>query len=616
MAPEEQLTCIYDHTGRFFADQRAVLKNDLLPALREEGIDLVAHGDLSAREQRELRGQFAHDILPILTPLAVDPAHPFPHISNLSLNLLVVIRDAGREVMARIKVPTTIERFVKVPPTEPPEETPTPGVHEEIKLVRVEEVIAANLDELFPGKEILASYVFQVTRNADLVIEEDEASDLLQAIEDELAGRWFGQSVRLVVTESMPAELREWLAENLRVEPNSVFAVPELLGLGDFDDLAHLDRPDLLYPPLTPRIPPEFKGSGSIFSAIRQGDVLLYHPYDSFSPVVEFVRAAAADPGVLAIKQTLYRVGSNSPIVEALSGARDEQTQVAVLVELKARFDEEPNIVWARRLEAQGVHVAYGLVGLKTHAKICLVVRREGSGLRRYVHLGTGNYNPGTARIYTDFSYFTDDPSLGEDGTDLFNYLTGYSEQEEYQGLLVAPLTLREGLVGLIREQAALAEKGESARIRCKTNALTDPKIIEELYLASQAGVRIEMVIRGICCLKPGLEGISENIRVVSLVGRFLEHARAFAFGEGENEKIYLGSADLMQRNLDRRVETLFPLREARHRAKVRRLLDLQLNGTANGWEMNPDGSYTRLRPQEEGEEPLDSQALLLEEPF
>jgi polyphosphate kinase len=262
------------------------------------------------------------------------------------------------------------------------------------------------------------------------------------------------------------------------------------------------------------------------------------------------------------------------------------------------------------------VHVAYGLVGLKTHAKICLVVRREGSGLRRYAHLGTGNYNPGTARIYTDFSYFTDDPSLGEDGTDLFNYLTGYSEQEEYQGLLVAPLTLREGLVGLIREQAALAEKGESARIRCKTNALTDPKIIEELYLASQAGVRIEMVIRGICCLKPGLEGISENIRVVSLVGRFLEHARAFAFGEGENEKIYLGSADLMQRNLDRRVETLFPLREARHRAKVRRLLDLQLNDPANGWEMNPDGAYARLRPQEEGEEPLDSQALLLEEPF
>ena len=615
MTPEEQLNRIYEHTKRFFADQRAVLQKDLLPALKKEGIDLVSHGDLSAGEQRELREQFAKDILPILTPLAVDPAHPFPHISNLSLNLLVVIQDAGREVMARIKVPTTIERFMKVPPTEMPEETPAPGVHEKIKLVRVEEVIAANLDELFPGKEILACYVFQVTRNADLVIEEDEASDLLQTIEDELAGRWFGQSVRLMVTDSMPDTLREWLAENLGVDPNSVYATPDPLGLGDFEEFTHLDRGDLLYPPITPRIPDEIRSARSITSAIREGDILLYHPYDSFAPVVEFVRAAASDPDVLAIKQTLYRVGSNSPIVEALSEARDEQTQVAVLVELKARFDEEPNITWARRLEAQGVHAAYGIVGLKTHAKICLVVRREGRGLRRYVHLGTGNYNPSTARLYTDFSYFTDDPALGEDGTDLFNYLTGYSEQEEYRELLVAPLTMREKFVELVREQAARAEKGEPAHISCKMNNLTDPKIIEELYLASQAGVDIELVIRGICCLKPGLEGISESIRVVSLVGRFLEHARIYAFGEGEDEKIYLGSADLMQRNLDRRVEQLFPLREARHRQKIRRLLDLQLSDTANSWEMNPDGDYTRLCPQE-GEEPLDSQALLLEEPF
>ena len=615
MTPEEQLHRIYDHTGCFFADQRAVLEEKLLPALKKEGIEILSHEDLPKREQRELREQFARDILPILTPLAVDPAHPFPHISNLSLNLLVVIRDADREVMARIKVPTTIKRFMKVPPDAEPEEELAPGTHERIKLVRVEEVIAANLDELFPGKEILACYVFQVTRNADLVIEEDEASDLLQAIEDELEGRWFGQSVRLMLTDAMPVELREWLAEHLKINPDSVYAVPEPLGLGDFEELTHLDRGDLLYPPLTPRVPPEFRGSGSIFSAIRQGDILLYHPYDSFSPVVEFVRAAAADPGVLAIKQTLYRTGSNSPIVEALSGARDEQTQVAVLVELKARFDEEPNIVWARQLEARGVHVAYGIVSLKTHAKMCLVVRREGSGLRRYVHLGTGNYNPGTARIYTDFSYFTDDESLGEDGTDLFNYLTGYSEHEEYHELLVAPLTMRDKFVGLIREQAKLAGEGEPARISCKMNSLTDPRIIEEFYLASQAGVKIELIIRGICCLKPCIEGISENIRVVSLVGRFLEHARAFAFGEGNGEKIYIGSADLMQRNLDRRVETLFPLREAQHRQKVRRLLDLQLADTANAWELNADGSYTRLCPGE-GDKSLDSQALLLEEPF
>ncbi len=615
MTPEEQLSRIRNHTKDFFADQRAVLRKDLLPALKREGIDLASHDDLQKREQQQLRELFARDILPILTPLAVDPAHPFPHISNLSLNLLVVIQDVGREVMARIKVPTTIERFVRVPPTESPEETTAPGVHEEIKLVRVEEVIAANLDELFPGKEILASYVFQVTRNADLVIEEDEASDLLQTIEDELAGRWFGQSARLMVTDSMPDALREWLAENLGVDQSSVYATPEPLGLGDFEEFTHLDRGDLLYPPITPRIPDQIRTSRSITSAIREGDILLYHPYDSFAPVVEFVRAAADDPGVLAIKQTLYRVGSNSPIVEALSDARDEQTQVAVLVELKARFDEEPNITWARRLEAQGVHVAYGIVGLKTHAKICLVVRREGGGLRRYVHLGTGNYNPSTARLYTDFSYFTDDPSFGEDGSDLFNYLTGYSEQEEYQELLVAPLTMREKFVELVREQAERAGREEPARISCKMNSLTDPKIIEELYLASQAGVKIEMVIRGICCLKPGLEGISENIRVVSLVGRFLEHARIYAFGEGEDEKIYLGSADLMQRNLDRRVEQLFPLREARHRQKTRRLLDLQLTDTANAWEMNSDGDYTCLRPQE-GEDPLDSQALLLEEPF
>jgi polyphosphate kinase len=619
MTPEEQLIRIHEHTERFFADQRAVLEKKLLPALEREGVKLVSHDDLSKREQREIRERFSQNVLPILTPLAIDTAHPFPHISNLSLNLLVVIREAGREVMARVKVPVTIKRFMRVSPTREPEETPAPGVHEEIKLVRVEEVIASNLDELFPGKEILASYVFQVTRNADLVIEEDEASDLLQAIEDELAGRWFGQSVRLVVTDSMPDSLREWLAENLKVELNSVYTASEPLGLGNFEELTHLDRGDLLYPPLTPRIPPEFKSAGSIFSAIRHNDVLLYHPYDSFSPVVEFVRSAAADLEVLAIKQTLYRVGPNSPIVEALSGARDEQTQVAVLVELKARFDEEPNIVWARQLEAQGVHVAYGIVGLKTHAKMCLVVRREGSGegvgLRRYLHLGTGNYSPSTARVYTDFSYFTDAADLGEDGTDLFNYLTGYSEQEEYHGLLVAPLNLRKRLTHLIREQRERAEKREPARITCKTNALTDPKIIEELYLASQAGVKVELIVRGICCLKPKLEGISENIRVVSLVGRLLEHARAFAFGEGEDEKIYLGSADLMQRNLDRRVETLFPLREARHREKVRRLFNLQLADTANAWELNAEGSYAHLHPQE-GEESLDSQALLLEEPF
>ncbi|MGI8867140.1 MAG: polyphosphate kinase 1, partial [Rubrobacteraceae bacterium] len=434
-------------------------------------------------------------------------------------------------------------------------------------------------------------------------------------IQDEIEGRWFGQSVRLVVTNKMPEELREWLAENLRLKEDSVYAVPDPVGLADFEELTHIDRSDLLYPPVAPRVPSELRNARSMTQAIRNGDILLYHPYDSFAPVVDFVRAAANDPAVLAIKQTLYRVGSNSPIVEALSEARDELTQVAALVELKARFDEEPNITWAQQLEARGVHVAYGIVGLKTHAKICLVVRREGSGLRRYVHFGTGNYNPGTARIYTDFSYLTDDPKLSEDGSDLFNYLTGYSEQDEYQELLVAPLTLRDGISRMIQEQTERARAGDKVHITCKTNSLTDPKIMALLYEASQAGVKIDLIVRGICCLRPGLKDISENIRVVSVVGRFLEHARILAFGDEEEERIYLGSADLMQRNLDRRVETTFPLREEHHRRKVRRLMDLQLADTVNAWELKSDGSHEELKPAE-GEEPLDSQAILIQEPL
>ena len=610
MTPEEQISRIKESTEEFFEERRRILNKDLIPALEEEGIKIIPHKKVRAAEKRQLRERFVRDILPILTPLAIDPAHPFPHISNLSLNLLVVIEDEGRRVMARVKMPTTIDRFVQLPDGEH-----APDKRPEMRFVRVEEIIAANLDELFPGKEVSASYVFQVTRNADFVIEEDEASDLLQAIEDELEGRWFGQGVRLVVSTEMPDDLKEWLAYNLKLDENSVFEAPHPIGLADLDELTHLDRQDLLYPPISPRVPQEIRNSRSITQATRNGDILLYHPYDSFSPVVDFVRAAANDPEVLAIKQTLYRVGSNSPIVEALSEARDEQTQVAVLVELKARFDEEPNITWARQLEARGVHVAYGIVGLKTHAKICLVVRREGHGLRRYLHLGTGNYNPGTARVYTDFSYFTDDQKLAEDGSDLFNYLTGYSEHEEYQELLVAPVTMRDRIMRGIEEQTEKAKNGAPARITCKTNSLTDPRIIELLYEASQAGVKIDLIVRSICCLRPGVEGVSENIRVVSLVGRFLEHARVFTFGEGEDERIYLGSADLMQRNLDRRVETAFPLRERRHREKVRRLLDLQLSDTANGWELKTDGKFERRHPGE-GEEPLDSQSILLTEGF
>jgi polyphosphate kinase len=611
MSPEEQLDQIRVHTESFFAEQRRILKEELLPELEAEGVRLVSYQSLSKVEREELRQEFEREVLPILTPLAIDPAHPFPHISNLSLNLLVVIRDEGRRVMARVKVPTTLDRFMRV---SPPEEPPEPGQHHEVNLVRLEEVLTANLEELFPGKEVVASYVFQVVRNADLVIQEDEASDLLQAVEDELGQRQFGRSARLVVTEGMPREVRDWLAGHLGVDYRSIFAAEEPLGLADLEELTQLGRPDLLYPPITPRIPPELKKDRSIFSSIRQGDILLYHPYDSFAPVTDFVRSAVTDHGVLAIKQTLYRAGSNSPIIEALLEARDEHTQVAVLVELKARFDEEPNIGWARQLEAKGVHVAYGIVGLKTHAKICLLVRREESGLRRYLHLGTGNYNPGTARLYTDFSYFTADPELGEDGSDLFNSLTGYSAHQEYSKLLVAPSGMRERIVEMIRRERERAERGEPAALLFKMNALTDPQMIQELYLASQAGVKVDLVIRGICCLRPGIPDVSENIRVVSLVGRFLEHARAFIFNGGENEEVYLGSADLMERNLNRRVETMFPLREAAHRQRVRRILELQLADTANSWELRSDGSYEHRHP-ENGEEPLDSMALLLEDP-
>jgi len=608
--PEEQLVEIHSRISRFYTEQRRILREELVPELHAADVHLVPYDDLDKGRKEELRRRFEREVQPILTPLAIDPAHPFPHISNLSLNLLVVIRDRDRDVMARVKVPNTLPRFLRL---SKPDARPEPGKHHPVLLVRLEEVIAANLDELFSGHDVVNCYVFQVTRNADLVIQEDEAADLLQAIEDELDQRRFGETVRLIVTSDMPQRLRTWLAGHLGVQAGSLHAVPEPIGLAQVAELTHLDRPELLYPPISPRLPEDTLGEPTFFSQLEQGDLLLYHPYDSFVPVVDFVRSAASDPAVLAIKQTLYRVGSRSPIVEALLDARDEDTQVAVLVELKARFDEEPNIVWAHQLEGEGVHVSYGVVGLKTHAKLCLIVRRDESGLHRYVHLGTGNYNPGTARVYTDFSYFTDDPEIANDVSDLFNYLTGYSKQEEYSKLLVAPVTLRQRLLGLIEEQQEAAERGEAASITMKLNSLTDQPMIIALYRASQAGVRINLVIRGICCLRPGVEGVSENISVVSLVGRFLEHARVLIFGEGESQQVYLGSCDLMERNLDGRVETLFPLREQQHRERVCRILELQIADTVNAWQLNSDGCYTPRRP-DVGEQPLDSQLALIRE--
>lgn len=604
LTPEEQLARIQEHTRWFLGEQRRILCDILLPELEREGVCFVSIGELKPRELKALRTRFSHDILPILTPLAIDPSHPFPHISNLSLNLLIVIHEGEREFMARVKVPTNLSRFLQLP-------AEGAAVQSVVRLIRIEEVIADNLDLLFPGKSVTGSYVFQITRDADIVIQETEATDLLEAIEDELDRRQFGDTVRLVVGRDMPQRLREWLALHLRVPAGELYETPEPLGLQSLAELTRLEKPLLLYPPTQPRIPPELQNKAPILSAIEQGDLLLYHPYDSFVPVVDFVRAAASDSSVLAIKQTLYRVGPHSPIVESLLQARVNDVQVAATVELKARFDEDSNIEWARQLESDGVHVAYGMVGLKTHCKVCLIVRQEETGLRRYAHLGTGNYNPGTARVYTDFSFFTDDPEICEDVSDLFNYLTGHSSHVRYKKLLVAPYNFRLRMLRMINRQRDQAKAGRPARLKFKMNGLNDTLIIKALYSASRAGVKIDLLIRGACCLRPGIPGVSENIRVVSIVGRFLEHARVYAFGEGDDEKIYLGSGDLMDRNLDERVEALFPLGNDRHRKRVESILNLQLADTVNGWELQPDGQYFRVLAAE-GKAAVDSQALLL----
>lgn len=610
MTPEEELARIHSITEGFFAEQRRVLNEELLPHLRDAGIYVSLYASLSDEEKTELRQVFTEELLPILTPLAIDTSHPFPHISNLSLNLLVVIAEGGLTVRARLKVPNNVPRFMRVRDRITPS---SDRLHGPVKLVRIEEVIAANLDKLFPGKHVVDSYVFQVTRDADIVIQEDEASDLLEAIEYELDRRQFGESVRLVVTSRMPEPVRQWLASHLGINMNEIYSVPEPIALGSFEELAHLDRPDLLYPPLIPHSPPQLQGEANILSAIAEEDMLLYHPFDSFVPVIEYVRRAVTDPDVLAIKQTLYRVGRHSPIVESLLEARDEETQVAVLVELKARFDEEPNIGWARQLEASGVHVAYGLVGLKTHAKVSLIVRKGEDGIQRYVHLGTGNYNPNTARVYTDFSLFTDDKDICDDVSDLFNYLTGYSEHADYKRLLVAPFNLRSRLLELINRERDRAERGDPASITLKVNSITDQGMIEALYRASQAGVRVDLIVRGICCLRPGIVGVSDNIRVVSLVGRFLEHARIYMFGTPGDEDIWLSSGDLMERNLDGRVEAAFPIRNASLRRKVKKVVNLQLRDNVNSWELAMDGTYTQLAPSE-GELIVDSHAILLKE--
>jgi polyphosphate kinase len=613
MTPAEQLAAIRRAVIPLVEQHRACWLDDIRPELCQQGIHILDYHELTPEQRAKCTEYFEREVFPVLTPLAIDPAHPFPHISNLSLNLAVVINDPDEgELFARVKVPAVLPRFVPIEGghCDAPEDLPP---ERRRCFTWLEQVITANVSSLFPGEEIAECHLFRITRNADMEIEEEEADDLLRVIEEGVRQRRFGAVVRLQVQHNMPERVRNLLLTHLKLMPDDVYETRGPLGLSDLMQLTRIDRPDLKDPPFYP-IPPaplqHARSNEELFAAIRQHDILLHHPFHSFQPLVTLIQAAAEDPNVLAIKQTLYRVGSNSPIVKALMHAREQDKQVTVLVELKARFDEENNIIWAKQLERAGVHVVYGLVGLKTHAKLALIVRREHDGLRRYVHLGTGNYNATTARIYTDLGLLTARPDIAADVSELFNHLTGFSRQRHYRKLLVAPVSMRECLEKLIEREIAHAQAGRPAYLIFKCNSIVDKKMIDLLYRASQAGVTIELIARGICCLRPGVPGLSERITVRSIVGRFLEHSRIYYFDNNGNPDVYLGSADLMERNLDRRVETLFPIETPGLKEEIRHLLDVYLRDTSRARILMPDGSYVRARPHE-GEEPFDSQTFL-----
>ncbi|HEU5347955.1 MAG TPA: polyphosphate kinase 1 [Ktedonobacterales bacterium] len=616
LLPGEQIEVLQPLLLDLVREQRRYFQDELLPRLDEAGIHLLNYSALSRSQREAADSYFRSDILPVLTPLGVDPAHPFPHISSRSLNLAVTLRDPmAAALFARIKLPETLRRFVPAPPRNRGRSREQTHVRSS-SFVWLEQLVAAHLDLLFPGLEITGAYPFRVLRDADIEIQSDEAGDLLESIEKGLRQRRFGSVVNLAIQPGTPKKVRELLRANLELSPDQVWEVEGPLGLSDVVELTDLDRPDLKDPPLIPRVQPELRRGQDLFAAIKRGDLLLHHPYDAFSTVTDFIEAAAHDPQVLAIKQTLYRVGQNSPIVQALLEANSLGKQVAVLVELKARFDEENNIEWARTLEHAGVHVVYGQVDLKTHAKVALVVRRETNGLRRYVHLGTGNYNASTARVYEDFALLTCRKDIGEDVTNLFNALTGYARGITYHKLLVAPGSLRAGLLARIHREIIRKKETGSGRIIFKFNALVDPEIIQSLYRASQAGVEIDLLVRGICSLRPGIPGVSEHIRVISLVGRTLEHSRIYYFANGgqDQEDVLMGSADLMQRNLDHRIELLFPIEDVALRAHVaHEVLPVYLRDTANARILLPDGSYQRLQPPR-GEHAFDAQAWFAHE--
>ena len=587
LSPTEQFRAVREKVDELLSAQLSTFNDDVVPALASAGIALTDWDALDEEDRAHLVEVFERQIFPVLTPLSVDPAHPFPEISNLSLNLAVVVVNpgSGERRFARVKVPALLRRFVVTP--------------DRRRFVPLEQVIAAQLPVLFRGMTVESHFPFRVTRNADLIVEEEEADDLLEAIELELRRRRFGRAVRLEVGASMTEEVREILLRELELEPEDLYSVDGLLDLAGLWAICELDKPELKAEGWAPMTQPALASAEGepvdFFSVLRARDVLVHHPYDSFTTSVEeLIKQAAADPKVLAIKQTLYRTGGDSPIVEALIDAAEAGIQVVVLVELKARFDEEANIAWARRLEEAGAHVVYGIVGLKTHAKIALIVRQEDGELRRYCHFGTGNYNAKTARLYTDIGLLSSDDDLTEDLTELFNYLTGYSRGVDYKRILVAPAALRSSIIELIRQEA---RAGRDGRIVIKANHLVDPPIIDALYEASQAGVEIDLIIRSICCLRPGVPGLSETIRVRSIVGRFLEHSRILLFGgeAGRPRQLFIGSADLWQRNLDRRIEVIAPVSDHALQDELEDVLRTNLLDDTCAWELHSDGAWVKI---------------------
>ncbi len=616
--PARQLAEIRRRTLRLVTMAQEHWSKKLLRQLHDRGVRITRYADLSSKQQKFLDQYFLDEIYPVLTPQAIDPSHPLPTITNLSRNFIVQLRDKhGITRYARLKSPNNVSRFMFTPRTKDAKTYAALGFSATTRdndIVFVDDLIQQHLHLLFSGHEIIATGMFRITRNTDIEIEEDEADDLLEAVRDLVDQRRFGDVVRLEVSQETPTDLRQFLVEHLELQPFQVYRIKGPLAFSEMMDLYGLDRPGLKDEPLTPYVPPMFRedSDAHMYELIAKKDVLLFHPYDSFLPVQEFIRRASVDPGVIAIKQTLYRAGSASPIVDALIEARRMGKQVTAVVELKARFDEERNITWAEEMERAGVHVVYGIAGMKIHAKLCLVIRREAHGVRRYVHIGTGNYNGATAKIYTDLGLITAHKDICADVSDLFNSMTGYAEKEDYRQLLVSPLGMRKGLLRCIAEEIARHKTHGDGKILFKCNQLVDTDCIRALYMASMAGVQIQLQIRGVCCLRPGVSGISDNIEVTSLVGRFLEHPRIYYFHNGGDALIYIGSADIMPRNLDRRIETLVPILDATLRKNILKyILMPHLSDTAKAYVLDEDGKYTRKKPLK-GEKALNAQERML----